>query len=58
MKSPKITFVVWNQFKKGRNLLEGVQRRAAEMRLDYLSYEERLSNLGVSAWRKEDLEGI
>ena len=40
------------QFKKDEELLEGVQRRAARMMppggLEYLSYEERLREPGIS----------
>ncbi|PKU41650.1 hypothetical protein llap_8044 [Limosa lapponica baueri] len=48
------------QFKKDRQLLETVQQRATKMirALEHLSYEERLRDLGLLVWRREDLGGI
>jgi len=42
-------------FKKDKELLERVQRRATRMMrgLEHLSYEEKLRELGCLAWRRE-----
>ena len=44
------------QFTNDRDLLQGVQQRVTKIikGLEHLSYEERLSKLGSSAWGKED----
>ena len=59
MKPSKVIFVVWNQLKKERSLLEVVQQRATKTRkcLEYLLYEERLSNLGLFSLGKLKTEG-
>ena len=47
---------VWSpQYKKDRELLERVQRKATKMirGLEHLPYEDRMRELGFSAWRKE-----
>ncbi|PKU44391.1 hypothetical protein llap_5334 [Limosa lapponica baueri] len=44
------------QLKKDKELLEIVQQSATKMikRMQHLSYEERLRDLGLLAWRRED----
>ena len=47
---------VWSpQYKKNRELLERVQRRATKMirGLEHLSYKEGLRQLSLFSWRKE-----
>ena len=51
---------MWNpQYRRDVDLLECIQRRAADMiqRVEYLSFKERLKELGLFSLEKRRLQG-